>query len=150
MLRGQTARSACIVLSVIGMAAFITFRATHSGAESDADSRTVEELMDALRDRSAEVRADAATGLMRHGPEAIHALAPLLTALGDSSAVVRANAAAALGRLGPRAEDALIRALGDSDPQMGRGPRLGAASGGRRSRSALERGSDAVADRPLR
>jgi HEAT repeat protein len=121
MLRGQTARSACIVLSVIGMAAFITFRATHSGAESDADSRTVEELMDALRDRSAEVRADAATGLMRHGPEAIHALAPLLTALGDSSAVVRANAAAALGRLGPRAEDALIRALGDSDPQMRRG-----------------------------
>jgi HEAT repeat protein len=121
MLRGQTARSACIVLSVIGMAAFITFRATHGGAESDADNRTVEELIEALRDRSSEVRAEAATGLMRHGPEAIHALAPLLTALGDSSAVVRANAAAALGRLGPRAEDALIRGLGDSDPQTRRG-----------------------------
>jgi HEAT repeat protein len=121
MLRVQTARSACIVLSVIGMAAFITFRATHNGAESDVDSRTIEELIDALRDRSADVRVEAATGLMRHGPEAIHALAPLMTALVDSSAVVRANAAAALGRLGPRAEEALIRTLGDPDPQMRRG-----------------------------
>ena len=73
-------------------------------------------LIQALRDRSENVRFAAAEALGKLGdPQAVPAL---IQALGDSDWYVRRAAAEALVKIGTPAVPALIRALGDSDSDV--------------------------------
>jgi HEAT repeat protein len=84
----------------------------------DDKSRSVPELMRALKDPDANVRRAAAAALGARGSGAALARNDLGAALKDSDASVRLAAAEALGKIGPTAHTAypaLVRALGDSD-----------------------------------
>jgi HEAT repeat protein len=80
--------------------------------------KTVEQWIQALKDKSFLVRMNAALALGYIGPKANKAVPALIEALKDKETVVRGGAALALGEIGPKAEKAvpaLIQALNDKD-----------------------------------
>ncbi len=75
----------------------------------DADTAIlpgVQALADALKDKDADVRKNAALSLGRYGDKAVPAVPALIEALKDGAVDVRGAAAVALGRIGPPAKDA--------------------------------------------
>jgi HEAT repeat protein len=81
----------------------------------------VPELIKALDDPSAVVKARALWAIAVIGPDAAEALPALAAALQDKDAKLRGLAAQALAELGPAARPAipaLVRALEDADPQV--------------------------------
>jgi HEAT repeat protein len=137
LFRPPFARVTLVGCAVAGMAVFLVARKERT-AEPEAPARPVLELIDALRDDSPAVRAEAAAGLLRWGPAASPAVAALLAALRDESAVVRAHAAAALGRVGPSATVPLTRALNDENPFVRRGAIAALGIHGATSASLIE------------
>jgi HEAT repeat protein len=79
------------------------------GSETKA---TVPALIEALEDKSAYVRSDAASALVQFGLVAVHAL---LEVLKDEDVEARRQAASALVQFGLVAVPALIEALKDKD-----------------------------------
>jgi hypothetical protein len=89
----------------------------------EAGGRTVPQLIRALKDPDAGVRANAAEALMLMGEEAKEAVPQLIEALKDPDDEVRWSAVRALGQIGEGAKGAmpqLIEALRDPDPQARR------------------------------
>jgi HEAT repeat protein len=78
---------------------------------------TLEQLLEALNDKTSNVRADATYDLGRLGDK--RAVEPLIAALRDRSSGVREGAASALGWLGDkRALKPLIRSMQDQSPMV--------------------------------
>src|SRR5262249_43023123 len=67
----------------------------------------VRTLISSLRDSEAEVRSQAAWGLLRMEKRAVPAVAPLTGALQDEDREVRENSARALCSIGPQAKEAI-------------------------------------------
>jgi HEAT repeat protein len=78
----------------------------------------VEELRGLLSERKENVRAEAAMGLGRIGPEAEPAVPALIKLLGDRSERVRREAAIALGRIGEAAVEPLIAASAEENADV--------------------------------
>src|SRR5947209_8306982 len=81
----------------------------------------VPDLISALKDKDAAVRASAAEALWSLGPDAHEAVPHLVPLLNDKDAGVRLNAAGALGDIGPQAAaslPALRQTLKDNDPYV--------------------------------
>jgi HEAT repeat protein len=88
-----------------------------------AAGKSVTELIEALKHRDEEVRADACHALAALGPKARPALPALIDALGDREQYVRWSAAHAIGAIGPEAITALpklITSLGDRNESVRR------------------------------
>ena len=83
------------------------------------EGKTVEQWIEALKDKDQEVRYSAARALGKIGPKAEKAVPALVRALKDKNEYVRQWAASALGKIGPKAEKAvpaLTEALKDRWP----------------------------------
>ncbi|HHT9138888.1 MAG TPA: HEAT repeat domain-containing protein [Candidatus Wunengus sp. YC60] len=82
------------------------------------DTRAVEPLITALKDKNEDVRRNAADVLVKIGPRAVE---PLIAALKDADENVREHAAKALGEIkDPRAVEPLITALKDENKEVRR------------------------------
>jgi HEAT repeat protein len=73
-------------------------------------------LVEALREKDGNIRANAARALGGIGPAAREAIPVLLSALQDREAHVRWDAARALGQIGAAAAEGLAAAVSDKDP----------------------------------
>jgi HEAT repeat protein len=96
------------------------------GGREVEKSKSVPQLMEALKGPDAKVRLSAANELGSRGSQAALAAEPLGAALKDADPAVRLAAAQALGRIGPTAHvayAALVRALGDGDPAVSKAAR---------------------------
>src|SRR5262245_58463811 len=93
-----------------GLLALALASSTAAGADKPADKETAK-LIEALKDKDAKARRDAAMGLAAKGPAAKAAVPALIKALADKDEDVRVRAAFALGKVGEPAVEALADAL---------------------------------------
>jgi HEAT repeat protein len=119
------------------------------GAQEVEKSRSVPQLMEALKNPDAKTRLSAANALGSRGPAAALAAEQLGATLKDRDAAVRLAAAQALGRIGPTAHAAyapLVRALGDEDPAVSKAARESLDKVGRPFREDIPKLSAALKD----
>ena len=101
----------------------VTFGPEGNGAREDevpvsfvGNPGSIAILVEALREKNGNVRANAARALGGIGPAAKEAIPVLLSALQDREAHVRWDAARALGQIGAAAAEGLAAAVNDKDP----------------------------------
>jgi HEAT repeat protein len=119
------------------------------GAQEVEKSRSVPQLMEALKDPDAKTRLSAANALGSRGSSAALAAERLGETLKDADPAVRLAAAQALGRIGPTAHvayAALVRALGDSDAAVSKAARESLDKVGRPFREDIPKLSAALKD----
>ena len=98
--------------------ALIAFTLILSINTSTAQTKSVAELINDLKDQNTSVRSNAARDLSMFGKEAKDAVPGLITALKDQNSSVRFNAVTALIRIGKDAVPALIVALKDRESNV--------------------------------